>query len=485
MTDENKKAEDSPDFSFLGETDEASSGTDGEAPDFRFDVPESSELPGPPGEGDFNAVTVDDAPSFDGIEVSPPVDFTNANEKSPVEDVLPAINETSQAAETPSDEDLKTQPAQEEETDQGPKDMEPVATDSGTDVQPAEPDADNPDPSLDFPSPDTPNIPDVQVETKEAEVPVKTAKPLRKLPRRETAETPVVPPDVVSSDVVSSEDETMQNNEATDRALSDQNQSTGISKRTFSIIAGYAVALTILFLVLLLTGRLSLSGQHPLESLPDIEPLKTGDFKEFSSEIDGKKVEVELPPQHDLNLGESRRFGDLVVTPVRVTREIVSAVNSLRKNSKPEPRSEGPVLKLWFSVENVSESSSFAPWDLGLMCHRHPKFSNDPSTLANSWLKVETAEGGKSTRILNYMHNPESQYSLVDQNSGKVLKPGESTETYVACSEDVQHVSASSVTSYRWRLQIRKGVNLNSGNGVTTLIDITFQPEDVKASNEA
>lgn len=250
--------------------------------------------------------------------------------------------------------------------------------------------------------------------------------------------------------------------------------SVGVSQKTFGIVAGYAAALTLLFLLLLATGRLSLSGAHSLESLPDIKPLKSNEFQAVPDR-------ASLPPFHDLNLGESRRFGDVMVTPLRVTREAIAAVDSSRKGARPEQRTTGAVFKLWFRIENVATDIAFAPWDVGLMCHRTPEFGDDASTLANSWLKASEDGGETETRILNYLHPVESQFALMDQHSGRQLQPGESCETFVASSEEVQHLALKTVQQFRWRLQLRKGINRSSGNGVTTLIDVHFVPSEISS----
>ncbi|MFN5534038.1 MAG: hypothetical protein ACK5EN_01070, partial [Planctomyces sp.] len=45
-------------------------------------------------------------------------------------------------------------------------------------------------------------------------------------------------------------------------------------------LPGYAVAVTLLLILLAITGRISLfSGSHPLESLPDVRPLQPGEFQ--------------------------------------------------------------------------------------------------------------------------------------------------------------------------------------------------------------
>lgn len=243
-----------------------------------------------------------------------------------------------------------------------------------------------------------------------------------------------------------------------------------VPRKTFVLVAGYAAAITILMLLFWLTGRLQLSGVHPLESLPDVKPLQPGEFQKISDQ-------AQLPSGHTLQLGQTARFGDVEITPLRVTREVLTAQNPARKNSSPEAQSDGPVLKLWFRARNVSEQSVFAPWDLQLMCLRSPEYSVDESTLANSWLLADP-DSSDSQRILNFMHPPGSLFQLTKQNSGLQLQPGEEAEYYVACADDVQHLKLQDVEQFQWRIQIRKGIS-RSGHGVTTMIDCLFQPQQI------
>ena len=250
-----------------------------------------------------------------------------------------------------------------------------------------------------------------------------------------------------------------------------------VPQKWFAAVAGYAIALTLLFLMLWMTGRLSLSGGHQLESLPDIKPLSKGEFQHVPDS-------ATLPPGHELKLGESCRFGDVVVTPIRVTREVINVTSATRADEPPEQRTDAPVLKLWFRLENAASDSAFAPWEVGLMCHRSPEYGIDEETLANSWLRV--GHSGNSNngvmRVLNYLHPPGSPFALADQHSGRVLQPGESMTTFVASAEDIRQISATDMSGIRWRLQLRKGVNRSSGNGVTTLVDVTFDATDIDAA---
>ena len=248
-----------------------------------------------------------------------------------------------------------------------------------------------------------------------------------------------------------------------------------VSRKLFVGIAGYAIALTLLFLGMLFTDRISLFGNHALESLPDLRPLAPNEFRRVP---DGAK----LPDGHVMRLGESRRFGDVVVTPVRLTREPLQFQGFL-SGVIEEKLTTGSVLKLWLTFENVAPDYAFAPFDAGLMSNRTPADSKDAATLANSFLTIGIPSGDSATtRRLNFLHSMDNNFVIVGQAAAKMLHPGESHTTFVASSDGAGDVDCEDSTPFVWRVQFRKGVNLSSGNGVTTLIDIQFSRADIAAA---
>ena len=248
-----------------------------------------------------------------------------------------------------------------------------------------------------------------------------------------------------------------------------------VSRRLFVGVSGYAIALTLVFLGLLFTDRMSLFGNNALESLPDLRPLAPNEFRKVP---DG----VELPDGHVLRLGESRRFGDVVVTPVRLTKEPLQFQGFL-SGAIEEKLTTAPVLKLWLTFENVSDDYAFPPFDAGLMSNRTPANSKDAATLANTFLTIGIPSGDSaSTRRLNFLHTMANNFIIVGQESARVLLPGESLMTFIASSDEEGDFNADDGTPFVWRVQFRKGVHASSGNGVTTLIDIEFSGADVAAS---
>ncbi|MDA1229268.1 MAG: hypothetical protein O2856_00710 [Planctomycetota bacterium] len=248
----------------------------------------------------------------------------------------------------------------------------------------------------------------------------------------------------------------------------------GSSKLLIGVI-GYAIALTLLFLGLLLTGHISLFGNPALESLPDLRPLAPNEFRKIP---DG----TALPEGHVLRLGEARRFGDIVVTPVKLTEEPLKFQGFL-SGTINETLSTLPVLKLWLNFENVSDDYAFPPFDSELMSNRTPPHSSDAATRANTFLTIFTpSEQSAATRKLNYLHTMDNNFVIVGQDSAKLVEPGDSLLTFIAASEDDVGIAIDESTQFVWRVQFRKGVNQTSGNGVTTLIDVSFSGSEIESA---
>ncbi|MFO0974925.1 MAG: hypothetical protein U0996_00935 [Planctomycetaceae bacterium] len=241
------------------------------------------------------------------------------------------------------------------------------------------------------------------------------------------------------------------------------------SRQPSAILTGYAVAVTMILLFLFLTGKVSLFGTHPLESLPDIKPLAPNEFKRVPEN-------AALPEGHVLKLGESKRFGDVVVTPLKVTREPLTFEEFRTAAAAPNLATE-PVLRLWLQFKNVATEYAFAPFDADLMSSRFPQLAVDESAQVNSFLRLN--KGGEKARVLNFLQSSDSNFVLTGQNSGKLIAPGEELLTFVASEEMLPALAESSDTSASWRVQFRKGVNVDSGNGVTTLIDVAFSLADI------
>ncbi|MEP3479495.1 MAG: hypothetical protein ABJZ55_09625 [Fuerstiella sp.] len=241
-----------------------------------------------------------------------------------------------------------------------------------------------------------------------------------------------------------------------------------VPKSQFLALAVFAGLVSIL-LMLQMLGIISLGGSHQLESVPDVAPLKEGEFQAVPET-------AVLPRGHELKLGQTAQFGDVLLTPTKVVREPIRFAQMTSGKADDNMTSQD-VLKLYFKIQNKSDQFAFAPWDVALMNHRTPEEGIDLSTKANSWLKVTS--GTESQRILNFFHSPNSNFNIVGMQSRVPLQPDESRETFIASSEGVDGwlVQAADL---RWRLQLRKGIHQTSKRSVTTFVDVTFAEGDIQ-----
>lgn len=236
-----------------------------------------------------------------------------------------------------------------------------------------------------------------------------------------------------------------------------------VPRKLFLVVSGYACAVTLGFLWLLLSSR-----KTPLESLPDLRPLKPGEVKFVG-------YETELPADHVLQIGQSRRFGDVLLTPVKVSLEPVEFEHYADPELTRTPTEE--VLKVWLRFQNVSETVSFPPYDVDLMSRRAG--SRDGQVRSNSFLCLADKPRSPDFLRLNFEHAADADWNLKQQNAATVIAPGEKLLTY--CASDETGPELVGHDQLRWRLQFRKGVNVSSKNGVTTLVDVVFTPSEISS----
>jgi hypothetical protein len=243
-----------------------------------------------------------------------------------------------------------------------------------------------------------------------------------------------------------------------------------LSRAAWSGIVGYCVVVTLVLLGLLVTGRIVVRPNHPLESLPDVRPLQENEYRSVPADAD-------LPDGHVLRLGDSERYGDVVLTPTRVTREPLQFAGFL-SNEVDESLTTEPVLKLWLEFRNAASSYAFPPLDASLIVSRSPRDGTSEDTRANAFLNIVSDRSQLPIRLLHYLNSPDSNFRIVGQNAGEVLNPGETVTTFIASAENVPEMSAEADCT--WRIQFRKGVS-STGSGVTTLVDVLFQPDQIES----
>ena len=248
----------------------------------------------------------------------------------------------------------------------------------------------------------------------------------------------------------------------------------GVSRQWFLILASYASAMTIVCLWLLLR---MMSGVHQLENLNDPAEAPARGKKKV---VRVYPVDLQLPRGHELQIGDRRQYGHIVVEPLRVSRGRLDFVRFDGEQGMLK-ESTAPVLKLWLRFENVSDEQTIAPLDsILLYSNRIRTKQNYEEFHANNFVVGRDANNKPVGKLLHvYDMNTNDVWDLKDQQLDKKLKPGESCVIYVPTSEkDIDKMNGGLV----WRLHFRKGYS-PSNRGVTTLIDIKFDSSVIQ--NEA
>jgi len=252
-----------------------------------------------------------------------------------------------------------------------------------------------------------------------------------------------------------------------------------VPKRLFTLTLTYAIVATVLIAMLLYAKYLG--DPHQLESLPDLKPPIKND--EIALQLVPENAE--LPAGHTLKLGEpGRRFGNVLVTPLRVTRGPIEFEHYTGDTTKTREPSQD-VLKLHLKFENVSSDQTFEPLDQKLLLTRVGGKTQESQLRANNFLCRADQKRTDAERVLVYDMPPSWEWNLKGQNINlekqtQKLEPGQSFETYVATNEQgIDSLKGELV----WRLQLRKGYNPKSFRGVTTLIEVVFNSDQIQAES--
>ncbi len=231
------------------------------------------------------------------------------------------------------------------------------------------------------------------------------------------------------------------------------------------IVGSYASAVTLVLVYMLIFSRTS-----ALESLPDLKPPmnKNGEISwQYNPPVNN------VAPGHVLSLGQSRRFGNVKVTPLKVTRGPVNFEHYAGLPGAARLPSE-PVLKLWVKFENVSRNQTFSPLDPQLLFTRDVRNLGE-SIRANGFVTTE-ADRKKGKPLFYFFDIPVlSEFRIIGQNLNRDLAPGDTVESFVPSEEDALNLKGDLV----WRFQFRKGYHPKSMRGVTTLIDVRFNSKDI------
>ncbi|MCA8988089.1 MAG: hypothetical protein KDA78_10630 [Planctomycetaceae bacterium] len=251
-----------------------------------------------------------------------------------------------------------------------------------------------------------------------------------------------------------------------------RNKERAVAGMKSTILLSYASAVTLLCIYLIY--QMMAGSAHNLESLPDLKPPMKDD------EIAYRLVpeHARLAPGHTLKIGQSKRYGNLKVTPIAVEKASLKFVHysgSATQNRKPVP----DVLKLRLRFENVSTDQTFAPLDRTLVLKRIVDTQNPAWLRSNQFLSTSSHKGEQEHTLLLYDLEEFGDWNFADMPELPMLKPGESIELYLPSSPDWKDRLSGNVV---WRVQFRKGYNPESRRGVTTLIEVQFNLDDINAA---
>ncbi|HTI50287.1 MAG TPA: hypothetical protein VL475_05030 [Planctomycetaceae bacterium] len=237
----------------------------------------------------------------------------------------------------------------------------------------------------------------------------------------------------------------------------------------FRLAISYASAITLacLYLVYLLFQR------STSLDLPDLAPPAKSPNRVTT--LLYVPFDTAIPRSHRLALGESRRYGSLLVTPLRVTRGPLEFVFHDPSADEIRPPSR-PVLKLHLRFENVSAEQEFAPLDRHLVFAKEPDPRHFGRFKANNLLCAADNRMQPDRHVLVYDLSPESQWIVRDENLDQELKPGDSIDSFIPTTEEGWEALGGPLV---WRVHLRKGYNPTSFRGVTTLIEVLFHSVDI------
>lgn len=208
-----------------------------------------------------------------------------------------------------------------------------------------------------------------------------------------------------------------------------------------------------------------------LESLPDVKPVERSGqvFRDLVPE------KAKMPPGHTLALNQTQRFGNIEVTPVRVTKGPLTLEPRAYVGNAAETENVGTVLKLWLKFKNVSEDQVIAPLDDDLLFFRHPRNYRK----ANNFVCRASEKSEDGNLVFIYEHWTEGDQELKDANIGAELKPGEEVTVYIPTeTEGWSELEGPLI----WRVHIRKGYSPKNF-GVTTIFEVEFDSGTIQSES--
>jgi hypothetical protein len=234
---------------------------------------------------------------------------------------------------------------------------------------------------------------------------------------------------------------------------------------TILLTAGLAMAIFYLFS----------APTSNLESLPDVKPVeKSG--KVVRNLVPEKAA---MPPGHTLALNKTQRFGNIEVTPLRVTKGNLTLVGRNYVGSSRRIQQEGTVLKLWLKFKNVSQDQTIAPLDNELLFFRDARPDRKTGALANHFVCKANEKNEQGNLVLIYDHWVDGDYDIKDSHIGKELNPGEEVTISIPTQTEGWSLLEGPLI---WRVHFRKGYSPQN-YGVTTIFEVEFDSSAIQTES--
>ncbi len=234
---------------------------------------------------------------------------------------------------------------------------------------------------------------------------------------------------------------------------------------------------------ILLTGGLAMAiyyifttPNREMENLPDVKPIVDKSGKIVCRLVPEK---AKMPPGHTLSLNETQRFGNLEVTPLKVTKGDLTLVGREYGSSSRQVKQEGTVLKLWLKFKNVSQDQTIAPIDNELLFYRNPHPERNNGAVANNFVCRANEKSKPENLVLVYDHWFVGDYNIKEANIGHELKPGEEA---VLCIPSETTGWKKLKGDLIWRVHFRKGYSPKH-YGITTIFEVDFNSDAIQADS--
>lgn len=256
------------------------------------------------------------------------------------------------------------------------------------------------------------------------------------------------------------------------RRSSSRSRSSSNDKSGFTLSGAIAISLISYAVMMTILAMYALFGResHQLESLPDRKPIGEDEFRYIPES-------AAVAPGHRLKLGDSVRFGNIRVEPLKVTRGTASLAHFSGTSSSKPPESGEEIVKMWLRLTNESRDQKIKPFDRMLVYDR--RVNDDFEVLADQFVVPADKLGAADPNVPMYDLSPQGEWDLEGQQFPE-LKPGESIETFLAVGpEELEQLTGPSI----WRILMRKGFNNRTGHGVLTLLEVEF--DAAKATKES